>query len=579
MQRDRFVLLGVLCLGFLPGCPTPTPGAGVNSTVSQSSVVQFSLQGSWSSPTPSDSLSQVTSFSSGPSIAVQKLTTRAFSRVSAQATTGRIIIRYKDGVVRTASLVSRLQGFGKIVQSVSNPRMAFDSIEVDTSGGRTVEDALAYCRSLPEVVYAELDGAVHILGTPNDTDFSVQWNLSLLNMPNVWNTVTGNPAVVVAVVDTGLYRSLPDFAGARTNPVHVQAGYNAITQTADTSTTSDPTASSDDNGHGTHVSGTIAEATNDAFEAAGMAYGVTILPVKVLDQTGSGTDSDVAAGIEWAIQQTPKPDVINLSLGSTQPSTTLHTALQDAYNAGVAIFAAAGNESSSEVDYPAAYQDVVVSVGAIGVNKELAYYSNYGTLLDVVAPGGDDSAFASSSPQYYEDWIWQETIAGYNSTTGKTDYTEGVFGYEGTSMATPHVSALAALLKSQNASLTPAQIYARIESTADDLGAPGRDTTFGYGLIDPAAALGTTVSAYGQSQTVTGSIVGGAAAPSYTFHASANSSVKFEASMTSGTGSLVLKLYDSNNTLLATSPTSKTPVLAASIGAAGTYRIEVSSAP
>ena len=307
-----------------------------------------------------------------------------------------------------------------------------------------------------------------------------------------------------------------------------------------------------------------------------MAYGVTLLPVKVLDQTGQGSESDVAAGIEWALQQNPKPAVINLSLGSSQPSTTLHAALQDAYNAGVAIFAAAGNEGSSQVDYPAAYQDVVMSVGAIGVNKELAYYSNFGPQLDVVAPGGDDTAFPSTSPQSYKDWIWQETIAGYSESTGQTDYTGGLFGYEGTSMATPHVAALAALLKSQNASMTPADIYKRIEDTADDLGAPGRDDTYGFGLIDPTTALGTT-PAHGQNQVVTGAIQVNAAPPSYTFRASANSSASFEANTTSGSGNLKLTLYDSNDVLLTSSAASKTPVLSYTFSGAGVYRIEVSS--
>jgi serine protease len=555
---------------------TNPAATGVNVMASPIPFVQYSLQGLWSSPTLSDSLSLVRVSSSAAKAPLHGLNVRRFSAFTSPAATDRIIIRYKAGIVKTQSLTSRLLGYGKIVQSVATPRMTFDVMTFDTSGGRTIDDALAYCRSLPEVAYAEPDGIVHAFGTPDDTDFGDQWNFTQLNMPNVWETVTGNPAVVVAVVDTGLYRSLPDFAASKANPVHVQSGYNAITQMEDSSTTSDPTASSDDNGHGTHVSGTIAESTNDGFEVAGMAYGVTLLPVKVLDKTGQGFWSDVAAGIEWAIRQTPKPAVINLSLGSSQPNATLHAALLDAYNAGVAVVAAAGNEGSGQVDYPAAYQDCVLSVGATGVKKELAYYSNYGPQLGVVAPGGDDSVFPSTSPQSYQDWIWQETITGYNESTGQTDYAEGLFGYEGTSMAAPHVSALAALLRSQNARMTPAEIYNRIEHTADDLGTPGRDDTYGYGLIDPAAALGTS-SSHGQNQAVAGAIQLNAAPASYTFHPSENSAATFEANITSGSGNLILKLYDSNGVLLATSPASRTPVLSYIFNGAGVSRIEVDS--
>ncbi len=550
--------------------------AGASIATAQTPSVQFSLQGFWSSPTLSDSLSLVAPPSSAAKVPLHALTVRRLPTIAFREATDRIIIRYRAGTVKTQALASRMLAYGTIVQSVTTPHMMFDVMKVDTSGGRTIDDTLAYCRSIPEVAYAEPDGIVHALGTPDDTDFGDQWNFTQLNMPNVWETVTGNPAVVVAVVDTGLYRSLPDFAGAKENPVHVQSGYNAITQTQDGSTTSDPTASSDDNGHGTHVSGTIAEATNDGFEVAGMAYGVTLLPVKVLDKTGQGFWSSVAAGIEWAIQQTPRPAVINLSLGSSQPNETLHAALLDAYNAGVAICAAAGNEGSGQLDYPAAYQDCVLSVGATGVNKELAYSSNFGPQLDVVAPGGDDSVFPSTSPQYYQDWIWQETITGYDEATGQTDYAEKLLGYEGTSMATPHVSALAALLKSQNARMTPAEIYKKIESTGDHLGAPGRNDTYGYELIDPAAALGSS-SSHGQNQVVTGTIQANAGTASYTFHPSSNSAATFEATMTSGSGNLTLKLYDHAGVLLAASTASRTPALSYILNGMGLYRIEVDS--
>jgi|GEM_PF-978101 len=575
-----------------PGTYTVTPSLGSyafspasqQATLSSASAsysganfttIQYSLRGLWSSPSQSGSLNLVTTSSLASRPASQALRVKALSKVSYQQATDRIVVRYRTGIARSQSLASRVLSQGKVVQRVTTSRLMFDAVKIDTSSGKTLSDALAYYRSLPEVADARPDGIVHALGTPNDTNWNWQWDLQQLNMPTVWSTVTGAPGVVVAVLDTGLYRSLPDFAGSSTNPTHVQPGYNALTSTVDTSTTHDPTASSDDNGHGTHVSGTIAEASNNGFDVAGMAYGVTLLPVKVLDQTGSGYWSDVAAGIEWAITQTPKPAVINMSLGGSIGDPSLLQAVEDAYNAGVAVIAAAGNESLPSMDYPAAYQPYVLSVGATGYNKELAYYSNYGSQLDVVAPGGDDSVVTNSaSPNYYEDWITQETINGYNSTTGTTDYGYALWWYEGTSMATPHVSALAALLVCQNSSLTPAQVYDRIERTADSLGAA---STYGYGLIDPAAAIVASGGTYDQSQTVTGAVQ--VATPSsYTFAAAANSAVKFEGSLSPMSGSLTLKLYDSNNNLLSSSSGSPT-VLSFTFTAAGTYRIEVDYIP
>ncbi len=574
-----------------PGTYTVTPSLGgyvfspssqqatlAGSSASDSGInfatVQYSLHGVWSSASQSGALNPVIStIAARP--ASQTLRVKKLSRLSAQQATDRIIVRYRTGTARSQSLDTRVLSQGRLVQRVTAPRLMFDTVKIDTGSGKTLSDALAYYRSLPEVADARPDGIVHSLGTPNDTNWSWQWDLQQLNMPSVWNTVTGTSGVVVAVLDTGFYRSLPDFAGSSTNPTHVQLGYNALTNTADTTTTSDPTASSDDNGHGTHVSGTIAEAANNAAGVAGMAYGVTLLPVKVLDQTGSGYWSDVAAGIEWAITQTPKPSVINMSLGGSIGDPSLLQAVQDAYNAGVAVIAAAGNEGQPSMDYPAAYQPYVLSVGATGYNKELAYYSNYGTQLDVVAPGGDDSVVTNSaSANYYEDWITQETINGYDSTTGVTDYGYGLWWYEGTSMATPHVSALAALLVCQNSSLTPAQIYDRIERTADSLGAA---STYGYGLIDPAAAIGASSGTYDQGQTVTGPVQV-SSPPSYTFTAAANSAVKFDGSLSPASGSLTLKLYDSGNNLLASSSGSPT-VLSYTFVAAGTYRIEVDYTP
>lgn len=562
-----------------PGTYTVTPSLGSyafspasqQATLSSASAsysganfttIQYSLRGLWSSSTSSGSLTLVAATSRTLRAAVNALHIRKLSKASAQQATDRIVVRYKTGTIRSQSLASRALGKGAVVQSVTTPHLMFDAVKIDTSGGTTLADALAYYRSLPEVADARPDGIAYALGTVSNVSSpsSLQWDLQQLQMPSVWTSVTGSSSVVVAVIDTGLYRPLTD------TPTNIQPGYNVLTQTADTATSF---ASLDDNGHGTHVSGTIDEAVNTASlpYGVGMAYGVKLMPVKVLDYTGSGSWSDVAAGIEWAIAH--GASVINMSLGGSVGDPTLYQAVQDAYNAGVAVCVAAGNESLASMDYPAAYQPYVLSVGATGYNKELAYYSNYGTGLDVVAPGGDDSAFAQSD---YRDWIWQDTISGYDSTTGQVTYVEGVYGYEGTSMATPHVSALAALLLSQNDTLTPAQVYSRIERTADST--VGSANSYGYGLINPVAAIGA--SPYDLGQTVTGPVQL-TMSPSYTFSAAAGSAVKFEGTLTPASGSLTLKLFDASNNLL-TSSTGSPTVLSWTL-AAGTYRIEVDFTP
>ena len=487
------------------------------------------------------------------------------------AVSDRIIVTYESGFTPTASFESRLASYGSVLKHIGLPTAPMDVIRVDTTGGKTLQEALTYYRSLPGVTSAETDVRVHAFETPNDPYFDVQWDLSQLNMPAVWDSQTGSFSVTVAVLDTGLYRPLAD------SPTNIALGYNAITQIADTTTS---IVSLDDNGHGTHVTGTLAEAANNGIEAAGMASGITILPVKVLGQDGSGSDVDVIAGINWVINGggTPRAQIINLSLGSSTADPTLQTAIDNAYVAGIAVIAASGNDGVGTVSYPAAYTNVL-SVGATGYNRELAYYSNYGPNLDVVAPGGDDTAFSQTGPQYYLDWIWQETIAGYDSTTKTTSYQEGFYGFEGTSMAAPHVSALAALLLSKYGATQPATLYNEIESTAKDLGVPGRDDTYGYGLIDPVAALSVTISPHDQNQSSTDYVDANTASKSYMINAIVGSSATFNASIDSGPGNIFLKFYDEAGNLLTSSSTSASPNLSYSITATGTYRVEVNYAP
>jgi subtilisin family serine protease len=238
----------------------------------------------------------------------------------------------------------------------------------------------------------------------------------------------------------------------------------------------------DDNSHGTHVAGTIAQTTNNVLGVAGVAFGTTIMPVKVLDAAGTGSLDGVAAGIRYAVDN--GADVISLSLGGPG-SSALQSAVAYAYDNGVVVCAASGNGGSDGIgdaacDFPAAYDAYVIAVGATQYDESRAPYSNYGSSLDIVAPGGNTGV--DQNGDGYPDGVLQNTF-------GQTTVDWAYYFYQGTSMATPHVSGVAALLLAGDPTLTPDEIRSILQSTADDLGATGRDNTFGWGLVNATAAL------------------------------------------------------------------------------------------
>jgi subtilisin family serine protease len=233
----------------------------------------------------------------------------------------------------------------------------------------------------------------------------------------------------------------------------------------------------DDNGHGTHVTGTIAQTTNNGFGVAGVAFGVSVMPVKVLDAAGTGAYSWIADGIHYAVDN--GADVISMSLGGASGSAILEEAVAYAYNNGVVVIAASGNDNGA-VGYPAAYDAYVIAVGATRYDETRAYYSNYGSSLDLVAPGGDLNV--DQNGDGYGDGVLQNTF-------GDTTVDWAYWFYQGTSMATPHVSGVAALLLTRDPGLTPDEVRDVLQSTAEDLGAAGWDSTYGWGLVDAEAAL------------------------------------------------------------------------------------------
>lgn len=327
------------------------------------------------------------------------------------------------------------------------------------------------------VDYAEVNPLVWAFFVPNDEFYSFQWNLQDgatggINMEPAWDIHTGDPNVIVAVLDTGVaYEDFEDFTRAPDLAYTLFVpGYDFI---------NDDEHPNDDQGHGTHVAGTIAQSTNNGAGVAGIAFGCAVMPVKVLDANGLGDHFAIASGIYFAVEQGAK--VINLSLGAPGSSRTLYDAVAYAYHQGVTVVCSAGNEffEGNPVIYPAAFDNYCIAVGASTYNLTRAFYSSTGSFVDVVAPGGD--IFSDLNDDGFADGILQQT---FQTDPGDFSY----WFYQGTSMAAPHVSGAAALLISHGVT-EPNRVREAIEQTAIDLGRPGVDSAFGWGLLDVGAAM------------------------------------------------------------------------------------------
>ena len=310
---------------------------------------------------------------------------------------------------------------------------------------------------------------------PNDEYYDPhQWNFQAIQSEGSWDLSIGSD-VPVAVLDTGLAVGGPDGIDCVVSPWDV---------------VNDDGSPDDGDGHGTHVSGTISQRTNNyadvnddaiAIGVAGLAHDACIMPVKVLDDTGSGTFADITDGIYYAVDN--GAEVINMSLGTNaryglRNDPIMDPALDHAYENGVTVVCASGNDSSRKnVSYPAIYP-TTIAVGATDYRNQVTRYSNKGEGLDIVAPGGDTTKDLNGDG--YVDGILQET------------YINGGWGYyffQVTSMASPHVAAVAALLLANKPELTPSEIYDSLTTTTLDLNEAGYDSTSGYGLVQAYDAL------------------------------------------------------------------------------------------
>jgi thermitase len=304
--------------------------------------------------------------------------------------------------------------------------------------------ALPRVRACAGVLYVEPNFMLQAADTiPNDTGWGYQYGLVNIRAPQGWDFATGSTAVTIAIVDTGVDYGHPDLAGK------LLGGYDFVNGDANPQ---------DDNGHGTHVAGIAAAASNNGSGVAGVSWGARILPVKVLDAAGNGFYDDTASGIIWATDHGAQ--VINLSLGGDSASSVLEDAVNYAYGQGVILVAAAGNTGVNAVMYPARYPNVL-AVAATDNADNRAGFSNYGPEVDLAAPGVG----------IYSTWL-------------------GGYGYDsGTSMSTPFVAGLAAILRGLPGNASPDGIAWQMESTALDIESSGWDPYSGYGLIQMDTAI------------------------------------------------------------------------------------------
>lgn len=357
-------------------------------------------------------------------------------------------------------------------------------------------DTLEKLEKDPDVAYAEPNFIRKAYASPSDPRFPLQWHYSLINLPQAWDVTTGSPDVIVAVIDTGIAPH-PELDGQRV------PGFDFISDPASAGDNdgldADPTDEGDDPNHksssfhGTHVAGTVSAATDNATGVAGVGWQTKVMPLRVLG-AGGGTDADIAQAIRYAARlqnssgtlPAQRAHIINMSLGGPGFSQTLQDAVTAARNANVIIVAAAGNENVSTPSSPASL-DGVISVSAVDIHSKKAPYSNYGRTIDVTAPGGNTSTDFNGDG--FSDGILSTMI---------NEEGEPFFRFhQGTSMASPHVAGVIALMLSVNRDLTPPVIDQLLAGThpnttrriTRDIGASGRDDLYGHGLIDAAQAV------------------------------------------------------------------------------------------
>jgi serine protease len=436
--------------------------------------------------------------------------------------TDRLIVKYRPGTAAFAH--ADTQAMARAHEAVQRAGVQMRYLRSNAFGAHVmkldrlldVAEVQALAKAVSEadadVEFAEPDRRLHVLFSPNDTSYNLQWHYyeatAGLNAPPAWDKSTGT-GVTVAVIDTG-YRPHADLAA------NIVGGYDFIGDTfvandgnGRDSDAKDPGdwvaanecgyahAAQNSSWHGTHVAGTIAAVTNNASGVAGVAFNAKVVPARVLGKCG-GYTSDIADAITWAsggsvggVPANANPArVINMSLGgSGSCDSTTQAAINGARGRGTVVVVAAGNSNANAVNFTPANCSGVVTVAAVGRSGSKAYYSNYGSVVDVAAPGGDMSGGTANG-------VYSTLNAG-TTTPGADSYAY----YQGTSMATPHVVGVVALMLAKNSALTPDQVESMLKSTARAF--PGNCNQCGAGIVDASAAVDAAAGGGGGGGNVT----------------------------------------------------------------------------
>ncbi|WP_267383504.1 S8 family peptidase [Cyanobacterium sp. uoEpiScrs1] len=378
-----------------------------------------------------------------------------FKGLANQGEFDSIIINFREDVP-TSVISEQLGAITKQYEKTVSLNSIFSADEhiYTLSGDRIFFNIIKRSPIKKYVEYFEPNYVYRTLKTPNDPDYSKQWNLHNINIEKAWKDSKGE-GIIVAVIDTGISR-IPDL-----QETEFVEGYNFVNDNTDTS---------DDNGHGTHIAGTIAQSTNNEYGVAGIAYHAKIMPLKVLAGKGEGTVADIAEAIRFAADHSA--DVINLSLGGGGESQIMKEAIDYAYSKDVVIIAAAGNSNQNAAFYPAR-NPKVISVSALDATGQKANYSNYGAGIDISAPGGSETGK-----------IIQETV---NPKTGKSVFV----GFQGTSIAASHVAGVAALIKASGIK-EPSKVLFILQRSSRTI----REDPFNYygaGQLDAGEAVSLTI--------------------------------------------------------------------------------------
>ena len=374
---------------------------------------------------------------------------------------GEVIVKYKEILtMQSIKNKEKKQNLQKL-NSLNTKRGKLLRYQIPKD--KTVKEMVKYYNNISEVEFAEPNYIINKLAVPSDPYYKDQWGHIAANLEAAWDQNKNSKSIKIAIIDSGIIPEHPDLKERLLNGADFVGGTQNDSPSDYNITDYDPTDESTDSSHGTHVTGIIGAVGNNDKGVTGVNWDSSLLPIRVLGADGSGTIWDFAEGIYYAIDQ--NIDIINMSLGGSY-SNLGHYAIQDAYNEGIVLVAAAGNSGIEGLNYPAAYNETI-GVGAINQNLKKADYSNYGPKLDLVGPG----SVIYSTSGYYDQG---DTFSNYQYMSG-------------TSMAAPYVTGAAALLMAQE--VKSYNIKNRLVNTAVDLGVSGRDDYYGYGLVDVYGAL------------------------------------------------------------------------------------------